>query len=99
MKAWTTLAVLFLAGTSAAAQNDRRPQLTQIVCNEHGAEVTLEGFQRFYIGKNCDVIWPGRGQGRWWSAASDLIVEIDGEMQRISSDVPCEALPYCQFSR
>ena len=66
-----------------------------IQCNRHGAVMTTSNGEIYYLGKNCDAAKKSGGSGRWWFAASALIVEINGEGFRYPFDINCD-LPYCK---
>ena len=68
-----------------------------VACNPNGAVLTLADGAKIYLGKSCDAVRPGVGEGRWWYAASALIVAIEGrEGLRLTVEPECEALPYCR---
>lgn len=64
-------------------------------CNAHGAVVTADNGQTYYVGRSCDAAKEGGGEGRWWFTASAMAVEINGTVEAlIRFDVECD-LPYC----
>lgn len=83
------LAGILILGLTAAQA------LANVQCNEHGAVVTLDSGDTYYLGKNCDAAKKGGGEGRWWLAASGIGVEIDGAAAvLIKFDIDCD-LPAC----
>lgn len=83
----TVLALVMCAASGADAQGT-------VECNEHGAVVTLAIGTTFYLGNNCDAAQKGGGTGKWWLAASALVVEIDGQATRLPFEIDCD-LPAC----
>lgn len=71
-----------------------QPAHASVACNEHGAVVTLDSGDVYYLGKTCDAARPGGASGRWWLSASAYVVAIDGQFIRIPFDIDCD-LPYC----
>jgi len=63
-------------------------------CNEHGAIVTIADGTVYYLGKNCDAAQKGGGTGKWWLAASALVVDIGGQPVRLPFEIDCD-LPAC----
>ncbi len=69
--------------------------LANVQCNEHGAVVTHDNGETYYLGKNCDAAKKGGGEGRWWLAASGIGVKIGDEgAVLIRFDIECD-LPAC----
>lgn len=83
------LAGLLILGLTATQS------FANVQCNQHGAVVTLDNGDTYYLGKNCDAAKKGGGEGRWWLAASGIGVGIEGEgAVLIGFDIDCD-LPAC----
>lgn len=83
-----TIAALALCVATAAHAH------VGVMCNSHGAVVTLDDGTVFYLGKDCDAARKGGGSGRWYLAASAFVVEIGGRPMRLPFEVDCD-LPAC----
>ena len=82
-----TLAILVVMAEQAVSET---------VCNQHGAVVTMPDGAVLYLGKNCDAARKGGGTGAWWNAASFLVVEIDGKPYRVAEGTGIDCLPFCE---
>lgn len=69
------------------------PVAMTATCNAHGAALEIhEGplaGATVYMGKNRDTASPGRGEGRWWTAASGYIIQLGDRSWRFEGDPPC----------
>lgn len=87
------ICLIVCAGASATATEHNQVAQLDVTCNAHGAIIKpREGpyaGSTFYLGKDGDAAQPGVGEGRWWTAASGYIVQINGNAIRFNGDVPC----------
>lgn len=94
MRSLITTFVLCSVG-AAQAQNPMQ-------CNEHGAVLTTPRGEVYYLGNQCDAAQKGGGTGRWWLAASNLIIEIDGNgiflREEHYGGFPCDMPVVCVFA-
>ncbi|MBV7379524.1 hypothetical protein [Maritimibacter dapengensis] len=102
MKRFVTLLGLVLA-VPAFGEAHNTPADLDISCNANGAVLvlgqnTIEPGATYYLGKDCDAYSPGKGSGRWWLAASAVVVEINGVAIRFANDIDCPALPGCFYA-
>jgi len=81
--------VLLVSGPSLATEHNQ-PSGLDITCNSHGKVVRVPDGRVYYLGKDGDAAQEGvSGGGRWWTAASGFIVEINGQSVRFNEDPDC----------